>query len=166
MKNVKRKKSAIAVIALLLLAAAYALYSRPMDIAERYLMLTPEKCTGISGYYYDGEGTRLTNFTVEKDSEAFARLWELFYEQDYRRTLRDLFPRGSRTKRYEPGDFQWEVFLEFEDVELPDGSRGSGAMLQIQYWYGELDIDFDGENRFCRTKDQDAWAKEVLDIIR
>ena len=51
-------------------------------------------------------------------------------------------------------------------VVLNDGSIGSGGMLRIQSWYGELDIHFDGEILACNTDEQETWEKEVLDAIQ
>ena len=84
--------------------------------------------------------------------------------------MKDLLPRGTRihqtTGEFE---FQWEVMFYFDTIEFPDGNAGSGPLLQVQYWYGELDIEnrvFEKESRICHTTEQDAWAKEILDIIR
>lgn len=161
-----KKKAVRGLISVLFLIAVYLVYSRPMTVSKLYPMFTLDKCTGIEGYYHDGTQVDLTKFTIEEGSEEYQNMCELFFEQKYRRSLRDILPRGSRTHRYEPGDFQWEVYFCFEDVELPDGSRGSGPMLQFKSWYGDLDIYFDGERLTCYTDDQDNWVKEVFDIIR
>lgn len=165
----KKQKSTIAIVVIciiLLLIAAYLLYSRPMTIQERYPMLTLDKCTELRGYYKIAGQTELTEFTIDKNSEAFETLCSLLYEQDYRRSLRDLLPSGTRYHATQPDDFEWEVFFHFEDVEFPDGSISSGPILRVQIWYGELDIHFDGEFLSCRTKEQETWAKEVLNIIK
>lgn len=152
--------------ALLLLVIAYLAFSRPMSIESRYPMLSLDRCTGISGYWRDASADVLQKFTLDKDSEEFQSLCELLYAREYRRSLRDLLPRGTRTHQPAPEDFQWEVSFRFEDITLPDGSIGSGEMLRIQYWYGELDLYFDGGQLSCKTAGQDEWAKQVLDIIQ
>lgn len=166
----KKRKSTIAIVVIciiLLLIAAYLLYSRPMTIQERYPMLTLDKCSGITGSYFDGTGVAFEEFTIDKNSEEFEMLCSLLYEQDYRRSLRDLLPSGTRYHATtQPDEFQWDVFFHFEDVEFPDGSISSGPILRVQIWYGELDIHFDGEFLSCRTKEQETWAKEVLNIIK
>ena len=93
-----------------------------MTMHQLYPMLTPDKCTAIHGYYEIGMQTEQTKFIIEKESDEFQELCDLFYEREYRRGLRDLFPRGVRTHRTEPEDYQWEVFFRFEDIEFPDGS--------------------------------------------
>ena len=39
-------------------------------------------------------------------------------------------------------------------------------MLHFQSWYGELDLYFDEEIYSCHTSKQEAWSKEILDIIQ
>ena len=129
-------------------------------------MLSPEKCTGMEGYYRDEAGEALQKFTVHKNSEEFAVLWELLYEQAYHREFRDLLPKGTRVHAAQPGDFEWEVFFLFDKVELSDGNTGSGGILRIQYWYGELEVYFEDNSLSCHVKDQETWAMQVLDIIR
>ena len=77
-----------------------------------------------------------------------------------------MVPRGTRIHKTEAGDFEWEIMFHFDNVVLPDGNIGSGGMLRIQSWYGELDIHFDDEILSCYTNEQKAWSKEVLDIIQ
>lgn len=162
----KKVRSRIIAVALLL-AVVYAFRSRPMTIQQRYPMLTLDKCTGIQGYYYDGTGVALKEFAIDKSSEEFEKLWDLLYEREYRRSLKDLLPRGTRTHRSEPGDFQWKVYFCFENIEMPDGNGFSGTLLCFDRWYsGDLDIEIIDERHYCYTNEQEAWAKEVLDIIR
>ncbi len=166
MNKPKTKNVVISITAIILLIVGYLFYSRPMTIQQRYPMLNLDKCTEITGYYKVDEQIELTEFSIEKDSEEFEALWALLYEQDYRRSLKDILPRETRIHPTEAGDFQWEVVFHFDDVVLNDGSIGSGGMLRIQSWYGELDIHFDGEMLACYTDAQASWEKEVLDAIQ
>lgn len=166
MKKMKAKNVVILISAIILLVAVYLFYSRPMTIQQRYPMLTLDKCIEISGYYKVDEQVELTEFSIDKDSKEFEALWGLLYEQDYRRALKDILPRGTRIHPTEAGDFQWEVIVHFDDVVLNDGSIGSGGMLHIESWYGELDIHFDGEILACYTDEQETWEKAVLEIIQ
>ena len=165
MKKPKTKKAILMISVTVLLLAAYLIYSRPMTIQQRYPMLDLEQCTDLRGYYEIGGQGRI-EFTVDKNSEDFETLCTLLYEQAYRRSLKDLLPRGTRTHATQPGDFEWEVFFQFEDVAFPDGSHTSGRILRVDYWYGELDIHFYGDIVSCSTKQQEAWAKQVLDTIQ
>ena len=161
-----KKKVILRLIPVIFIFAIYLVYSRPMTVSQLYPMFTLDKCTGIGGYYNDGTQVDLTKFTIEQGSEEYEKLCEMFYEKEYRRKLADILPRGTRSHRYEPGDFQWEVYFYFEDIEMPDGSRGFGPMLQFKSWYGDLDIFSVGEYYSCYTNRQKAWEKEVYDLIK
>ena len=165
MKKPKMKKAFLLISVTVLLLAAYLIYSRPMTIQQRYPMLDLEQCTDLRGYYEIGGQGRI-EFTVDKNSEDFETLCTLLYEQAYRRSLKDLLPHGTRTYRVLPEDFEWEVFFQFEDVAFPDGSHTSGRILRVDYWYGELDIHFYGDIVSCSTKQQESWAKTVLNTIQ
>ncbi len=166
MKKLRAKKAVVIIAVLLIFIAVYLFYSRPMTIQQRYPTLTLDKCSGMSGYYEDGTGVALKEFTIDKNSEDFELLCDLLYEQEYHRSLRDLLPRSTRIHRTEPGDSKWEVYFHFEDVVFPDGSTSSGKLLRIESWYGDLDIYFDEEVLSCYTNEQEEWAKEVLNIIQ
>jgi len=164
-KSQKIKRLVLIAVAVLLLGA-YLIYSRPMTLPQMYPMLTPDKCTEIRGYYKVGKQPEQTNFVVSPEDEAFQALWDLFYGRTYCRNLRSILVRGMRSHRTEPDDFQWDVHLCFEDVALPDGNFGSGVLLRVQNWYGELDMYFLGEHVSFHTKDETVWGREVLDLIR
>ena len=166
MRQSRKKRTFIILAVILLVMAAYMFFSRPMTIQQLYPTLSLEKCIGMEGYYRDESSDELQKFTIDKNSEEFDVLCDLLYKQEYRRSVRDLLPAGTRVHATKPGDFEWEVFFCFEDVELSDGNIGSGGILRIQSWYGELDLYFDGGSRSCYTKGQDIWARQVLDIIR
>jgi len=171
-KNIFRKKKTVVVIALaVILLISYLVYSRPMTLSQLSPLLPLDQCVGISGYYRTTDQTDgLTQFTMEAGSEEFQELCSLFNEKTYRRSLKNLFPGGTRyhqtTNEFE---FQWEVWFHFDAIEFPDGNGGSGPLLQVQYWYGELDIEnkvWERSRRSCYTSEQDVWAREILDIIR
>lgn len=164
MKAAKKRAIVLVILAAVLLAA-WLFYARPVTILQLHPMLSPEQCTEIRGDYVIGNHGR-SEFTIDRDSEEFQALWELFFERNYSRSLRDLLPRGTRTHMAQPEEFQWEVYFCFDDVVFPDGSRGSGAMLHFRNWYGELDIVFDGEAHAYRTGGQEAWAADVLAVIQ
>lgn len=164
--NKKRISLGIAAAILLLALAFYAWYTKPVTLSELYPMLELDKCTQIQGYYEIGTQAEPSEFTIAKNSGEFETLYNLFYEQRYCRSLRDVFPRGTRIHRTEPDDFQWDVHFVFEHVEFPDGSTGSGAMLHFTNWYGAFDIHFNGETHAYQVSDQERWGVQVLDTIQ
>ena len=160
-----RKKVIIGLSLIVLWLIVCFIYSRPMTLSQLYPVLTLEQCTEIHGYYNDGTKEGMTEFVIDRDCEQFEELWNLFFERDYCRSVRDILPKGTRIHRTQPGDFQWEVYFDFEDIGFPDGSSGSGSMLSVQYWYGDLDIYFDGGVHSCRTSGQKEWAQKILDVL-
>lgn len=166
MRKVSRRKTIMGIVFAILILTICLFYSRPMSVTQLYPMLTLDKCTGIRGYYEVGMQEEQTAFTVERDSEEFQKLCGLFFEKKYRRSFKDILPRGTRIHRTEPDDFQWDVYFCFENIVFPDGNIGSGSMLHFQSWYGEMDIYFDGERYSCNTSEQEIWEKEILDIIQ
>ena len=121
--------------------------------------------SGCRGFLSVGSQQERSEFAPPQGSEAFEEVLGLLYDCRYRRTLRDLLVHGTRTHAVQPGDFQWELRLAFEGVELPDGGVGSGPMLHVQYWYGELDFHFNGQTRSCRAKDEMTWAADLLEAF-
>lgn len=156
-----------AVILLLAAALFWLIYTRPAGIEQRYPMLDLSQCTQINGYYYgyDKAGAEDTPFTLTPEDPHFAALTELLQTREFRTKLRNLFPDTAKVHRYSEGDFQWTLTLHFEDVPFPNGNVGSGALLRIDNFFGDLELHSDGENTHCFTADQDAWLKSVMDII-
>ncbi len=163
----RRKKTVLAAAALLALAAAAFIYTRPLTIEQRYPFLDLSQCTQIRGYYYDGEGVAPVSFTIRPDDAHFEELLSMFRSAALKTRLRNILPSsGVKTHRSEEGDFQWEVMLRLEDVLFPSGDTGGGDMLHLVNFYGDLSLRFDGETVECAVSNQEQWLKEVLEIIR
>lgn len=163
--RMKKKGRAATAAVVLLLCAGYLFYTRPVALGQIYPMLEAGECVGISGFFSVGSQQERSEFAPPQGSEAFEEVLGLLYDCRYRRTLRDLLVHGTRTHAVQPGDFQWELWLAFEGVELPDGGVGSGPMLHVQYWYGELDFHFNGQTRSYRAKDEMTWAADLLEAF-
>lgn len=140
-------------------------YTRPLTIEQRYPVLDLAQCTQIRGYYYDGTGVEDTRFTIEPDDPHFDEVVELFQSAAFRKSLRNLFPQGTKIHRYSDGDFAWEVMFRFENVRFPSGDVGSGDMLHIRNFFGEISLFFDGEEISCSLRDQAQWAGDVMRIV-
>lgn len=166
----KKKITAIILLSVFVLCAVgYLIYSRPMTIQQRYPALDLDQCTEVYGYYQVAGG-EFTQLTIDQDSEAFAAVCSIVYEQSYRRSLLDLFKPTTLSHSPAPGDFQWEVVLSFEGAVLPDGSTTPASIIDIRYFYGELSIlyargAYDSVMHYVRTKNQETWATEVLNAI-
>ena len=159
-----KKKRMIAVL-LLCIVVAILIYTRPLTIEERYPVLDLSQCTLISGYFDNGTGVEDTRFTISPEDPHFDELMERFRSTEFRTSLRTIFFRGVKIHPYQDGDYKWEVMLRFEDVLFPSGDIGSGDMLHISNFYGDIDLSFDGQQVECSVKNQDEWLNNVMSII-
>lgn len=162
----KKRVRIVLIAALLLCAAAFGLiYTRPLTLEQRYPVLDLSRCVQIRGYYDDGTGVEDAQFVIQPDSPHFDRMVELFQSAAFRTRLRNLFPKGTKTHQYSDGDFRWIVTFRFEQMLLPGGDIGSGDMLHISNFFGDLELSFDGETVSCSLSDQEQWLNEVMSII-
>lgn len=161
------KKKIICGIIIFCLFLMYLIFNRAMPLDQLFSMLTLDKCTEVYVYYEVGNpGDDLQEVVIEKDSEDFQKISTLFYDNFYKRNLRNFLQVGTKYHEIKDEDYRWEVYFCFKDVTLSDGSIGSGTMLNFSYSYGELDISFDGDVYSCSTKNQEEWAKEILSIVQ
>ena len=161
----KRVITIILILVLLCIVAFVLVYTRPLTIEQRYPVLDISQCTQIRGYYYDGTDTENTPFTIYPDDPHFDEIVELFQSAAFETKLRNIFPQGTKTHPYSKGDFKWEVMFGFEDVLFPSGDMGSGDMLHIRNFFGDIDLSFGGEQVNCSVKNQEQWLKDVMNVI-
>ena len=161
----KRMKVIFIAVAIFCMAAAVLAYTRPLTIEQRYPVLDLSQCTLIRGYFNDGTSVEATNFTIAPDDPHFDEMIKLFQSAVFKTRLRNIFPQGSKTHLYEDGDFKWFVMFQFEDVLFPNGDMGSGDMLHINNFFGDVDLFFDGKQVNCSVKNQEQWLKDVMSII-
>ena len=154
---------AAAIVTPLLLALLW--YTRPMTLEQLCPEIRLEECRGINGYY-----TRATassgpqEFTLSPEDPAFASLMEQFQGRTFRRSLLGLLSRGTRT--HVGWGVTWDVYFEFEDVPLSDGSTGSGTLLSLHNFFGTVDISFLGDTwKQVSTTEKDQWVSKVFQII-
>lgn len=152
-KKIRYLKAGICLILVAALSLGYLLFSKPMTLSQLYPMIEIEECSEIRGYYGIGSQIDSTEFYFDKNSEEFWKLLMLFDRQEYRRSLKDILPKGTKTHRIDgTDDIWWDVSLRFDDYSMPDGSISSG-FLRFHNWYSELEIHFDGESYACFTKE-------------
>ena len=166
----RKKKWAIFGAALLLFAVFALFYTRPQTIEQRYPFLDLTRCTRISGdfdrYYVKLSVPLHGEFSIGPDDARFDELLQLLRETKFRTKLTNLIPTfGARTHEVREGDFRWNVQLRLEDIVFPNGDTGTGDMLRINNFFGDVEVTFDMENRRCTVNHQDAWLKAVLDCV-
>lgn len=161
-KNAKWIAGAIVVICIV---AAGLIYTRPQTIEQRYPLLSISDCTGIKGYYFVAPGVEDTAFQISSDDSRFSELIQQLQSVQIKKKLSNILPQGTKTHRLYDGDFKWELMLHFDDVSHPSGSHGSGYMLHIRNFFGDVSISFDGEEIWYSVSNQEQWLRDVLDII-
>jgi len=161
-KNLKLIISAIVLIGIIAFSLIYTL---PMTIEQRYPYLDASKCTQIQGYYFRGTDSEDTWFVINSDDPHFDELIEIIQSSAFKTKLLNILPQGTKTYRYGDDDFKWNLMLLYEDVYFPDGSTGSGHLLHIDNFFGDLSITSNGEQVCCSVNNQGQWLKNVMSII-
>ena len=162
-----------AVAAALVLFALW--YTRPIPFQELIPGAELPPCQRIRVYAdYSPNGRPRENESYEAEfapgDPAYDQLRALFEEQSYSRSLWNLLPRPFIRYHYPNGteQFQWWVILDYDaDVTLPDGTIGGGSLLDFNNFYGTLDVDVAGGERWqANTRAMDQWLGEVMEVIR
>lgn len=166
------KKKHIILLSLVALITIFCLwYTRPRSLESYCPPLEITECTEIKFFTRIQRGKTLEDGSYWPYNESgevvfapgdpeFERLIELLDEGRFSTRLANILPKGTRTHSAQPGDITWDMYLCFENVEMPDGT-GSGYMLHIGNFYGELDISFELETSYITTAHKDAWIAEI-----
>ena len=57
------------------------------------------------------------------------------------------------------------VLFRFESVLFPSKDTGTGDLLHVNNFYGDLTLYSDGETVQCGFPGQEPWTRDVMDII-
>jgi len=170
------KKKHIVLLSLAALIIIFCLwYTRPRSLESYCPPLEITECTEIKFFVRTQRGTTKEDGSywpyTESEEVVFApgepefeRIIELLDEGRFSTRIANLLPKGTRTHRAAPGDITWIMYLCFENVEMPDGV-GSGYMLNIGNFYGELDISYELKTSYITTAHRDAWIAEINDML-
>ena len=161
-----KKKRLLPLSILVILVAAALIYTRPMTLKE-LCGLDIAQCESISGYHLRCPEVEDTYFELSADDERFSQLIGLFAQQKFHRSLLSLLPQGGTVRQTQDGDVRWEVDFSFGLTDFPDGSTGSGMLVQCRNFFGVLRIfnAVEDETLLCTTSDQEAFLRQVYDII-
>ncbi len=166
------KKKHIILLSLAALIIIFCLwYTRPRSMESYCPPLEITECTEIKFYNRVYSGTTLEDGSYWPYTESeevvfvhgdpeFERLIELLDEGRFSTRLANILPKGTRTHSAQPGDITWDMHLCFENVEMPYGV-GSGYMLNIGNFYGELDISYELKTSYITTAHKDEWFAEI-----
>ncbi len=164
------KKMTILILPLLVLISLVVgtIYRRPVTLAQLCPEIELASCESIVVYYSVDKTGEEKRIVFPSGSEEFDLLMERIQHQEFRKSLKNIFPSGSRMHRWSEGDFKWELMLEFNDqIPVKDGSTASGMLIRVKNFFGDLSIyNMIGDQEIrCHTKDQQQWAEEILHII-
>lgn len=156
------------VLAALLVAGLW--FSRRMGIEEICPGVKLTECSRIevryktwerSGPYFDD-----TRVVLSPGEPGFDEAIGLLAEKGFSRSPFWRFRSSRKSHRWMEGDFLWYMDLVFEDVTLPDGSTGSGYLVQLNNFFGDLELRrYDGNTYPVQTSGQREWIGEMMDIF-
>lgn len=166
---IKKKWIILAAIAVAL--TAFCLwYTRPIPFQDLIPGTDLSPCQQIrvyASYEKDISQREEYELTITPEDPSFDPLLSLFTDRSYCRSLRNLLPRGGRIHNTQPGDFEWLVYLDYEEpITLPDGSEGSGTLFRFTNFFGTLDVSVLREDWQANTDQQEQWLWEVMEIIQ
>lgn len=161
----KKILCALAVFAVLAGLCFVLGYTRPMTLEQLCPGIRLEQCRAIRAGFRRGNAGEEITLTLQKDDAAFAQVTGLLETASFRRSLLSLFPLGGKSHALQPEDFKWLLLLEFGDTRLPDGTQGSGMLVELNDFYGTLEISCVGETWRCSVSDQEEWRGAVMECL-
>lgn len=156
------KSKRMLAIALISTVFSMLVYTRPMTVEELCPGVDLSKCETIHGYYSTVPLPEDTPFAFERNEAEFLRIMEQFKGRKFSRSLRNLLPPGTKVHRYQEGDFKWDVQFRLDQVSFPDGSTGSGDIVQFRNFFGTLELFYAGDTWRCDTSNLDQWLSDVM----
>ena len=152
----------LAVLVLAVLAAGLW-YSRPLTIEELCPGIHLEACTEVRFDYNTFDTQEMADCTqsLRLEGEDLPPLLELLRGRKFRRSPIFWPTEGGKTHLWREGDFRWYLSLAFEDVPVKGGT-GSGFMLRLDNFFGELKMSFDGDTWRVTTADQEQWVADMM----
>ena len=140
-------------------------YTRPMTLEQLCPGIRLEDCRAIQASFRRGQTGEEITLTLQNGDTAFAQVTELMEKASFRRSLLSLFPLGGKSHAPQPEDFKWLLLLEFGDTQLPDGTQGSGVLVEINDFYGTLEVSYVGETWRCSVSNQEEWRSAVMECL-
>lgn len=140
-------------------------YTRPMTLEQLCPGIRLEDCRAIQASFRRGQTGEEITLTLQNGDTAFAQVTELMEKASFRRSLLSLFPLGGKSHALQPEDFKWLLLLEFGDTQLPDGTQGSGMLIELNDFYGTLEVSHVGETWRCSVSNQEEWRSAVMECL-
>ena len=150
----KKRLLPLGILAVLVLATL--IYTRPMTLQE-IGKVDIAQCESVSGYHRRAPDSEFTSFELSAEDERCSQLIDLFAQQKYRRSLRNLLPLETTS------DMPQNNLIFDADFSFNDGQD----YLYFQSSFGQLNLfSTTGNNlMLCTTSRQKEFLQQVYDML-
>lgn len=151
-----KKKRLLPLGILAVLVPAALIYTRPMTLQE-IGKVDIAQCESVSGYHRRAPDSEFTSFELSTDDARRSQLIDLFAQQKFRRSLRNLLPREQTS------DMPQNNLIFDADFSFNDGQD----YLYFQSSFGQLNLfSTTGNNlMLCTTSRQKEFLQQVYDML-
>ena len=150
----KKRLLPLGILAVLVLAAL--IYTRPMTL-QQIGKVDIAQCESVSGYHRRAPDSEFTSFELSTDDARRSQLIDLFAQQKFRRSLRNLLPLETTS------DMPQNNLIFDADFSFNDGQD----YLYFQSSFGQLNLfSTTGNNlMLCTTSRQKEFLQQVYDML-
>ena len=165
----KRRRLITAAAVILVLAAAWLWYTRPMTLERLCPGVDLSQCTEIRASCSPPNSSYKLSLSLTPEDEDFDAVLAQFRGRSFRRSLRGLFSDGSYNHTgWSPGDTNWDVHLCFDGgVTLPNGEEIRGDLIWFSNFYGHLDLRYAVYPRLneISTPGKRQWLADIQGLL-
>lgn len=165
----KRKRFIIAaVVVVLVMAAAWLWYTRPMTLERLCSGIDLSQCTEIRGSYSPPNSFDRHSVNLTPEDEGFASLLAQFQDRTFRRSVRGLLSDGSATHiGWSEKDTNWNIAFYFDGVTLRNGEKIHGSIVWFSNFYGSVELHYAGYKVWNKisTTDKQQWLLDVQNLM-
>ena len=164
----KRKHLVIAAAVVLVMAAAWLWYTRPIAFERLCPGIDLSQCTKIDGSCSPPNSFERLIVNLTPEDEAFTSLLAQLQDRTFRRSVRGLLSGGGGTHiGWSEKDTNWDIHLYFDSVILPNGEEISGAVIWLSNFFGSVELHYAGYKTWYKVSaaDMQQWLMDVQKIL-
>ena len=164
----KRKRLVIAAAVVLVLAAAWLWYTRPMALERLCPGIDLSQCTEIRGGYSPPNSFDRHSVNLTPEDEGFASLLAQFQDRTFCRSVLGLLSDGSATHiGWSEKDTNWNIAFYFDGVTLSNGEQIHGAIVWFSNFYGSVELHYAGYKVWngISTTNKQQWLMDVQSLL-
>ena len=161
----KKHASLVSLIVAVLALLIFCLwYTAPRTAEELFSGFRWSEADSISGTYTfytanDPGKAPINNFGATDEfqagSDPFNSMLSLLRDLEYRRSLRNLLPSGTRTHLIHPGDLNAAAQVSSEK-----------GIFTVQFWFEHVYVYYDGQKYRCSIDQQQETAAALLALLQ